>query len=86
MANRFDGVPRGRALPGSKAISNYMFNTPDKTETVVSLDRAEFGLIRMGRELTGFTGWIDHALARRAQATKNRRRNKATTADAAPAA
>jgi hypothetical protein len=79
MANRFAGVPRGRALSGSKAISAYMFNTPKKAETVVGLDRAEFGLVIIGRELTGFTGWIDHALARRAGATKIRRGSKSTT-------
>ena len=87
MAKRFAGVPRGRALSGSKAISAYMFNTPKKAETVVGLDRAEFGLLIIGRELTGFTGWIDHALARRAGVTgKNRRRSKSTTAAAEPTA
>ena len=28
----------------------------------------------IGRDLTGYTGWIDHALAERARANKGRRR------------
>ena len=79
-SNRFEGVPRGRALPGSKAISEYIFDTPAKAETVVGLDRAEFGFVMMGRELTGYTGWIDHALAARARAGKRSRLDQTTEA------
>ena len=80
-SNRFEGVPRGRALSGSKAISEYMFDTPTKAETVIGLDRVEFGFVMMGRELVGYTGWIDHALAARANAGKGGRRYTRTTAD-----
>ena len=79
-SNRFESVPRGRALSGSKAISEYMFDTPTKAETVIGLDRVEFGFVMMGRELVGYTGWIDHALAARANAGKGGRRYTRTTA------
>ena len=79
-SNRFEGVPRGRALSGSKAISEYMFNTPTKAETVVGLDRAEFGFVMIGRELVGYTCWIDHALAARANVGKSGRRHTRATA------
>src|SRR5437763_268451 len=42
MSNRrFEGVPRGRALSGSRAISKCLFDTPAKAETVAGLDRKE---------------------------------------------
>jgi hypothetical protein len=80
MSDRFARVPRGRALPGSRAIAEYMFNDPEKSETVCALPRDEFGFVMLGRDLTGFTGWIDFALAARAQASKGRRRGTAAVA------
>jgi hypothetical protein len=74
MSDRFAGVPRGRALRGSSAIAEYMLGDPDASEIVCALPRDEFGLVTLGRDLTGFTGWIDFALAARAQAGRGRRR------------
>ena len=62
--DRFVGVARGRALRGSRAIAEYLLGDPDASEIVVTL----------GRDLTGYTGWIDFALAARARAGKGRRR------------
>jgi hypothetical protein len=69
MADRFAGVPRGRALAGSRAIAEYMLGDGEKSETAIALPREEFGLIKLGRELVGYTGWIDFALAARASAS-----------------
>ena len=74
MSDRFDGVARGRALRGSRAIAEYLLGDPDASEIVCALPRAEFGFVTLGRDLTGFTGWIDFALAARARAGKGRRR------------
>ena len=71
--------PRGKPLNGSRAIANYMFGNPEKSETVCALPREEFGFIKAGRELIGFTGWIDAGLAVRARAGKNRRRRERAT-------
>ena len=73
MSDRFAGVPRGRALAGSRRIAEYMLGDPEKTETVGGLPREEFGLIKLGRELVGYTGWIDYALAARASEGKSHR-------------
>jgi hypothetical protein len=62
MSDRFAGVPRGQALSGSSAISEYIFNDPSKSEVVCALPRDEFGFVKLGRELVGYTGWIDYAL------------------------
>ena len=71
---RFAGMARGRALRGSRAIAEYLLGDPEASEVVCSLDRSEFGFITLGRDLTGFTGWIDAAVAARARAGKGRRR------------
>jgi hypothetical protein len=81
MSDRFSRVPRGRALRGSRAIAEYMLGDPNAAETVCALPREEFGLVTLGRDLTGFTGWIDHALAIRARTGKGSR--KAKTAESA---
>ena len=81
MADRFSRIPRGRALRGSRAIAEYMLGDANAAETVCALPRDEFGLVTLGRDLTGFTGWIDHALAIRARNAKGRR--KAKTAESA---
>jgi hypothetical protein len=78
MSDRFLGVPRGRALRGSRVIAEYLLGDPDASEIVCALPRDEFGFIMLGRDLTGFTGWIDFALAARAQVGKERRRASAT--------
>jgi hypothetical protein len=77
--DRFAGVARGRALRGSRAIAEYLLGDPGASEIVCALPRDEFGLVTLGRDLTGFTGWIDFALAARAQASKGRRRATITT-------
>jgi hypothetical protein len=61
-------------LRGSRAIAEYVLDDPEAAEVIVNLPRDEFGLITLGRDLTGFVGWIDHALAERARASKGRRR------------
>jgi hypothetical protein len=82
MEDRFAGVPRGQPLSGSRAIAEYILGDPDKTEIVCALPRDEFGFIKLGRELTGFTGWIDAALAARARAGNRRPRKSEPTAPA----
>ena len=71
---RFAGVARGRPLRGSRAIAEYLLGDPDASEIVCALPRDEFGIVMLGRDLTGFTGWLDAALAARARAGKGRRR------------
>ena len=73
MSDRFAGVDRGRALRGSREIAKHMLSDPEASEIVLALPRPEFGLVMIGRDLTGYTGWIDHALAERAKASKGRR-------------
>jgi hypothetical protein len=80
MSDRFTGIPRGRALRGSRAIAEYMLDDPDASEIVCALPGDEFGFVILGRDLTGFTGWIDHALAVRARTGKGRRRGTAAVA------
>jgi hypothetical protein len=63
----------------SRAIAEYLLGDPDASEIVCALPRDEFGFVRLGRDLTGFTGWIDFALAARAQAGKGRRRATMTS-------
>jgi hypothetical protein len=76
MLDRFAGVPRGQALSGSRAIAEYTLGDADKSETVVALPLEEFGFIKLGRELVGYTGWIDFALAARASAGKSCQRER----------
>jgi hypothetical protein len=64
MSDRFAAVPRGQALSGSRAIAEYILGDADKSDTVVALPREEFGFIKLGRELVGYTGWIDFARSR----------------------
>jgi hypothetical protein len=78
---RFAGVARGRALRGSRAIAEYLLSDPDASEIVCSLPRDEFGLVMLGRDLTGYSGWIDAAVAARARAGKGRRRTPPKTGD-----
>jgi hypothetical protein len=77
LSNRFAGVKRGRALRGSSSIAAYVLDDPQAGEIVLSLPRDEFGLIVLGRELTGFSGWIDFALTERARRAKSRSRTTA---------
>jgi hypothetical protein len=78
MSDYFAGVDRGKALRGSKAIAQYAFQDEEASEIISRLPRAEFGLLMLGRDLVGYTGWLDHALAARAQDSKSRRRRAAT--------
>jgi hypothetical protein len=81
MSDRFAAVPRGQALSGSRAIAEYILGDADKSDTVVALPREEFGFIKLGRELVGYTGWIDFALAARASAGKGRQREREAAAN-----
>jgi hypothetical protein len=76
MSDRFADVPRGQALRGSRAVAEYILSDPDKSETVAALPREEFGFVKLGRELVGYTGWIDFALAARASAGKSGQRGR----------
>jgi hypothetical protein len=80
MSEYFAGVDRGRALRGSKAIAQYLLGDDEASEIVSRLPRAEFGLLMLGRDLVGFTGWLDHALATRARGGKGRVRGAASRA------
>jgi hypothetical protein len=64
LSNRFAGVKRGRALRGSSSIAAYVLDDPQAGEIVLSLPRDEFGLIVLGRELTGAFA-EDHGLPQR---------------------
>jgi hypothetical protein len=66
MSSLFAGVSRGRPLPGPKAVAGYIWDDSTKWRRVYRLPYAEFGLIELNGTITGFTGWIDEALARRA--------------------
>jgi hypothetical protein len=61
----FAGIPRGRPLSGPRAIAKYIFNDVKRERTVYRLG-PEYGLVIVGGRLTGFTNWIDTALARKA--------------------
>jgi hypothetical protein len=39
MSDRFDGVARGRALRGSRAIAEYLLGDPDASEIVCASSR-----------------------------------------------
>ena len=69
MFDLFSGVARGRPLRGPSEIAGYIWDNPKKKRSVYRLDYAEFGLIELNGTITGFTGWIDAALARRAART-----------------
>jgi hypothetical protein len=72
MSDRFAGQPRGRALPGAKAIARYIWDDEEQWRSVYSLPRDEYGLMELNGKVTGFTSWIDFALASRVG--KRRRR------------
>ena len=86
--NRFAGVARGQALRGSRAIAEYLLGDADASEIVCALPRDEFGLVTLGRDLVGYSGWLDHAVAARAQTGRGRRRatihERLTRENAAP--
>jgi hypothetical protein len=73
MSDRFAGVDRGRPLRGAKAIAEYLLGS-DELEVVFALPRDEFGLVTLGRDLTAYSGWLDHAVLERARTAKGRRR------------
>jgi hypothetical protein len=66
--------PRGRAIPGAKALARYIYNDEKKWRSVYGLPREEFGLIDLNGSLTGFENWINGALLARARAGKRRQR------------
>jgi len=67
---------RGRPLSGAAALAAYIFGDERRRGAVYQLPRDEFGLIILGGEITGFTGWIDAALAARARAGGKRPRRR----------
>ena len=71
MSNRFAEIPRGRALSGPRKIASHIWG--EKARSVYDLPRDEYGLVILAGQLTGFEGWIDHALAERAKNSKKRR-------------
>ena len=72
--NRFAGVKRGRALRGRRRIAQYVLDDPEAEEIVSALPRDEYGLVMIGRELVGYSNWLDLALMARAQTAKGCRR------------
>jgi hypothetical protein len=86
MSDRFAGVARGQPLRGARKIADYVLADPEASEIVSSPPRDEFGFIMIGRDLTGFTGWIDHALAERARTSKSRRPKRRASKESAAAA
>ncbi len=73
MSDRFADQPRGRALPGAKAIARYIWDDEERWRSVYSLSRDEYGLMELNGKVTGFTGWIDFALASRVGRKRVRR-------------
>jgi hypothetical protein len=61
--NRFAGVPRGRPLPGAKAIAAHIWHNEERWRSALHLPREEYGLAIVAGELLGYSGWIDYALA-----------------------
>jgi hypothetical protein len=79
MSDRFVGQPRGRALAGARAIAAYIWDDEEQWRSVYSLPRHEYGLMELSGKVTGFTGWIDLALASRVG--RKRRRAQAGITD-----
>jgi hypothetical protein len=75
--NRFAGVPRGRPLPGSRAIAGHVWNDEERWRSALRLPRDEYGLAIVCGELLGYAGWIDFALA---EGVERRRPHKAREA------
>jgi len=74
MSDCFAGQPRGRALAGARAIARYIWDDEEQWRSVYSLSRDEYGLMELNGKVTGFTGWIDFALANRVGRKRRRRR------------
>jgi hypothetical protein len=83
MANLFSGQPRGRTLPGARSIAEYIWDDPGQKRAAYDLDREEFGLQEINGRLTGFSNWIDIALAARVGKRRARRPRKAPAAETA---
>ena len=77
--SRFAGVARGRALPGARQIAQHIWGDEYRWRSVFQLPRDEYGLVILAGRVTGFTGWIDHALAVNATTGRKRRRKPAAT-------
>jgi hypothetical protein len=84
--HRFAGIPRGRALPGPREIANHIWGDANRWRTVHRLDRERFGLLIIANKITGFAGWIDHAIETGVSPGEAppARTNKAEAASAAP--
>jgi len=76
MLARFAELPRGRVLPGADAIARYIWGKGNMSRSVYGLPRDRYGLIVLGGKLTGFSKWIDAALAAEASAGRKRRRRR----------
>ena len=81
MPNLFSGQPRGRALSGARAIAEYIWDDPGQERGAYDLPREEFGLQEINGRLTGFSNWIDIALAARVGKRRARRQRRASTAE-----
>ena len=79
--NRFAGIPRGKPLPGSEAIAQYIWSDKERWRSALRLPRAEFGLTIVCGELLGYSGYVDHALALRADAGGGKRRRRLRPAE-----
>jgi hypothetical protein len=76
MSDCFAGQPRGRALAGARAIAKHLWDDEALWRSAYGLDRDEFGLMHLNGKLTGFSNWIDAALARRVGKKRHRRTRK----------
>ena len=76
MTGRFGGIPRGRPLPGARAIAGYVWQDEKLHRSAYGLPRDEFGLQDLNGRLTGFTNWIDHALSERVGKRRARHRQQ----------
>jgi hypothetical protein len=65
--NRFAGVPRGKTLRNAEAVAVHVWRDKRKRRSAYRLPRDEFGLSVLAGKLTGYEGWVDFALATRAQ-------------------
>ena len=77
MSNRFAGQPRGRTLFGARAIAEYIWGDPGMERSAYDLPREEYGLQEINGRVTGFTDWIDLALAAHVGKRRTRRTRQA---------
>jgi hypothetical protein len=59
----FSKIPRGEPIRGAGALAKAIVGDPESKSTIYNIDRAAFGIIALQGQLTGYSGWIDAALA-----------------------